>query len=227
MLEGAIEPKAIAKQAQRLGFPGVALTDRNGLYARDAVQRRLHRGGRAADHRHDARRRRPGRHRPARRRSTGWCCWPRTRRATPISASWSRRRISTGRSRRSRMSRFDALDGRTDGLIALTGGRRGRARPADRRRPGRQGRGLCRPAAGAVPGPALRRAQPPRRSGRGGRRGALIELAYARDLPLVATNPAAYAEPSFHAAHDAMLCIAHSSLCRKRRPRHAPRPKPG
>ncbi len=33
MLEGAIEPKAIAAQAARLGFPAVALTDRNGLYA--------------------------------------------------------------------------------------------------------------------------------------------------------------------------------------------------
>src|SRR3954467_7542828 len=33
MLEGAIEPKAIAKQAKRLDFPAVALTDRNGLYA--------------------------------------------------------------------------------------------------------------------------------------------------------------------------------------------------
>ncbi len=41
--------------------------------------------------------------------------------------------------------------------------------------------------------------------------GALIDLAYARDLPLVATNPAAYADPSFHAAHDAMLCIANSA----------------
>jgi len=40
---------------------------------------------------------------------------------------------------------------------------------------------------------------------------ALIELAYARNLPLVATNPAAYADPSFHAAHDAMLCIANSA----------------
>ncbi len=39
----------------------------------------------------------------------------------------------------------------------------------------------------------------------------LIELAYARDLPLVATNPASYADPSFHAAHDAMLCIANSA----------------
>ncbi|GAA3887713.1 DNA polymerase III subunit alpha [Sphingomonas limnosediminicola] len=40
---------------------------------------------------------------------------------------------------------------------------------------------------------------------------ALIDLAYARDLPLVATNPAAYADPTFHAAHDAMLCIANSA----------------
>jgi DNA polymerase-3 subunit alpha len=33
MLEGAMEPKAIAEQAAKLGFPAVALTDRNGLYA--------------------------------------------------------------------------------------------------------------------------------------------------------------------------------------------------
>src|SRR5262249_36104028 len=39
---------------------------------------------------------------------------------------------------------------------------------------------------------------------------ALIDLAFARDLPLVATNPATYSDPSFHAAHDAMLCIANS-----------------
>src|ERR1700744_4671412 len=33
MLDGAIEPKAIAKRAKELGFPAAALTDRNGLYA--------------------------------------------------------------------------------------------------------------------------------------------------------------------------------------------------
>ena len=33
MLEGAMEPKAIAKRAQALGFPAAALADRNGLYA--------------------------------------------------------------------------------------------------------------------------------------------------------------------------------------------------
>src|ERR1700741_903184 len=32
MLEGAMEPKAIAKQAKRLDFPGAAVNDRNGLY---------------------------------------------------------------------------------------------------------------------------------------------------------------------------------------------------
>src|SRR5438477_512656 len=40
---------------------------------------------------------------------------------------------------------------------------------------------------------------------------ALIDLAYARDLPLVATNPAAYTDPTFHAAHDTLLCIAGSA----------------
>ena len=39
----------------------------------------------------------------------------------------------------------------------------------------------------------------------------LIDLAYARNLPLVATNPAAYTDPTFHPAHDAMLCIASSA----------------
>src|SRR5687768_770315 len=33
MLEGAMEPKTIAERAAALGFPAIALTDRNGLYA--------------------------------------------------------------------------------------------------------------------------------------------------------------------------------------------------
>src|SRR3546814_13572636 len=36
-------------------------------------------------------------------------------------------------------------------------------------------------------------------------------MAYARALPIVATNPANFVEPNFHAAHDAMLCIAQSA----------------
>ena len=61
MLEGAIEPKAIAKQAKRLDFPAVALTDRNGLYAAMPFTDACIEAGRAADRRHLARRR-PARH---------------------------------------------------------------------------------------------------------------------------------------------------------------------
>ena len=32
MLEGAIEPKAMAKLAKERGFPAIAICDRNGLY---------------------------------------------------------------------------------------------------------------------------------------------------------------------------------------------------
>src|SRR3982751_1874016 len=32
MLEGAMEPKTIAERAAKLGFPAVAIADRNGLY---------------------------------------------------------------------------------------------------------------------------------------------------------------------------------------------------
>src|SRR5436309_15217566 len=32
MLEGAMEPKTIGERAAKLGFPAVAITDRNGLY---------------------------------------------------------------------------------------------------------------------------------------------------------------------------------------------------
>jgi len=37
---------------------------------------------------------------------------------------------------------------------------------------------------------------------------ALVDFAYRHDLPLVATNDVFFAEPSFHEAHDALLCIA-------------------
>ena len=39
----------------------------------------------------------------------------------------------------------------------------------------------------------------------------LVALAHDRDLPLVATNPVRFLTPDYHAAHDAMLCIADSA----------------
>ena len=36
----------------------------------------------------------------------------------------------------------------------------------------------------------------------------LVDLAYAHDLPLVATNNAYFPDREFYEAHDALLCIA-------------------
>ena len=58
-----MEPKTIAERAAKLGFPADRAHRPQRALRRDAVQRRLHRQGRAADHRRDAR---PSR---ARRRS--------------------------------------------------------------------------------------------------------------------------------------------------------------
>jgi DNA polymerase-3 subunit alpha len=45
---------------------------------------------------------------------------------------------------------------------------------------------------------------------------ALIEMAYARDLPLIATNPACFAERTFYAAHDHAV-HRQFDACRQRR----------
>ena len=211
MLEGAIEPKAIAKQARKLGFPAIGLNDRNGLYAAmpfseacmaEGVQPII--GALLAS---------PGPATSARRaRSTGWCCWPRTRPATTISAAWCRRRTSTGRSTKSRTSRSTRSHGSTEGLIALTAGGEGAfARLFADGQPDKAGTYAER-SAGAVPGAALCRTVAARRSDRGGCRSAADRTWLTRSTcPWSRPTRPAYAEPQFHAAHDAMLCIAHST----------------
>src|SRR4029453_15493225 len=106
---------------------------------------------------------------------------------------------------------FEALQGATKGLIALTAGGEGAL--------GRLFADGQADKAGSYAG-RLKGVFPDRLYIELSRRGdpveetaeaQLIDLAYAFDLPLVATNPAKYAEPEFHAAHDAMLCIAGST----------------
>ena len=104
------------------------------------------------------------------------------------------------------------LEGRTGGLIALTGGPAG---PLDRA------------FALARPEQALRRAEklealfPGRlyveiqRHGLASEREAeprLIDLAYRRSLPLVATNEAYFADAADYEAHDALICIAEGAV---------------
>ena len=107
---------------------------------------------------------------------------------------------------------WSALDGYSDGLLALTGGPTG---PIDRAlADGHQGEAEALLT-------TLKRLFPDRlyveiqRHGPGYLDGtperiepALIDLAYAHDVPLVATNDVYFADESMAQAHDALLCIA-------------------
>ena len=207
MLEGAIDPKAMAKLAKERGFPAIAIADRNGLYgavmfanackaegiqpiigtllgvARDSE-------GKQVDY-------------------------------LPLyaqdEAGYDNLCHLVSKAHLERPLEFEphvAMEnfaGRTDGLIAFTGASEG---------------GVTRLLAEGQQSHAealLDRLQalfPERLYVELARRGneveeraeaPLVELAYGRDLPLVATNPANFAEPHMHKAHDAMLCIAGST----------------
>jgi DNA polymerase-3 subunit alpha len=210
MLEGAIEPKAIAKQAKKLGFPAVALADRNGLYAAmpfgdacfaEGVQPIIGTILAVA--------------RPDDIGPTGAIDWLVLLAQDETGYDNLCRLVSSAHLDRPIHEEphvaLDALAGQTDGLIALTAG--GEGAVARLFADGQDDK------AGAYAG-RLKALFPDRLYIELSRRGDAIEevaetrligLAYALDLPLVATNPAQYAEPQFHAAHDAMLCIAGST----------------
>ncbi|GAB4472227.1 MAG: DNA polymerase III subunit alpha [Erythrobacter tepidarius] len=211
MLEGAIDPKAIAKLARERGFPAIAICDRNGLYGIMAFASACKGEG----------------VQPiigtllgvAREGVDGLSA--RTIDYLPLyvqdEAGYANLCHLVSKAHLDRPLELEPhvtladLEGRTGGLIALTGAGEGgltrlladgqheaAARLAERLEalfPARLYIEIAR--AGE---PVTQRAEE-----------ALIELAYARDLPLVATNPANFAEPHQFGAHDAMLCIAHST----------------
>jgi len=211
MLEGAIEPKAIAKQAKKLGFPAAALTDRNGLYAAMPFSEAC--SGEGVQPIIGAM---LGIKRPADiSGAADTIDWLVLLAKDEDGYSNLCRLVSSAHLDRPGHEdphvEMAALDGSTDGLIALTAGAEG---------------AIVRLFAAGQSDAALAYAArlqslfPDRLYIELSRRGdaieeaaeaALIDLAYAADLPLVATNPACYAEPSFHAAHDALLCIANST----------------
>ena len=174
-------PEELVAHGLRLGLRGIALTDRDGLYGavrfakaaaqlrrvRRALRRRADARVRRAPSRSGAEPRRPG---PAKEVPTD------TPRLVLIAADKTgyanlARLISTaqlrGRKRDARL-RLDDLDGRTAGLIALSGGRNGVVEKALLRRD-TDGRGRARRAAArSLPGPLLPRAAAPRAARRSG-----------------------------------------------------------
>ncbi|WP_108790331.1 DNA polymerase III subunit alpha [Erythrobacter sp. Alg231-14] len=208
MLEGAIDPKAIAKLAKERGFPAIAVCDRNGLYGAVMFANACKSEG----------------IQPiigallgvARAGSEG-----KTVDYLPLFAQdesgydnlchlVSKAHLDRPLELEPHVE-MDDLSGRTDGLIALTGAGEG---------------ALTRllaeeqtPAANALADqletlfPDRVYVELARNNDRVAAQAedALIDLAYARNWPMVATNPANFAEPHMHKAHDAMLCIANST----------------
>lgn len=211
MLEGAIDPKVIAKQAKALGFPAAAITDRNGLYGSMAFSDACKSDGVQPIIGAMLGILRPGR--PANASAVHDWLALYAQDATGydnLCALVSMAHLDRPLEEVPHVG-LDVLEGRTEGLIALTAGGEG---------------ALARLFAEDQPDAAFayadrlqalfpdrlyvelsRRLDPVE----GKAEPHLLDLAYARDLPLVATNPTCFTEPHFHAAHDVMLCIADSA----------------
>ena len=201
-----MEPKAIAKRAAELGFPAIGLNDRNGLYAAMpfteacsdkgvqpvigamlAVARPVELGVPGIDWLVLLAKDEQG--------YANIC--------SLVSAAHLDRPIELDPH-----VPFSALEGASDGLIALTAGSEGALARLFAEGQADKARTYCEKLEQLFPErlyiEIIRRNDPIEIAAED----ALVELAFDRDLPLVATNPASYVDPSFHAAHDAMLCIA-------------------
>ena len=211
MLEGAIDPKDIAKRARELGFPAAAICDRNGMYgvmpfsdycAKAGVQPII--GAFLCVARPDVPHGAPATY-----------DWLALYAQNDVGYDNLCRLVSAAHLDRPGDEQahvcFDVLAARSDGLIALTAGAEG---------------ALARLFADGQHQAAtdyadrLRTLFPDRLYVEISRRHHhieekaephLIALADGYDLPLIATNPTCFVQDDFHAAHDVMLCIAASA----------------
>ncbi len=218
MLDGAIDPKAIAKLAKERGFPAIAITDRNGLYGSVAF---------AAAARENGIQPIVGTALAVSREQGGPIDWLGL--YAQNEAGWLNLCHLVSRAHLDRPLEFDPhvllddLAGHSDGLIALTGAGDGALARLLAEGRHEAAEGYCEKLEALFPGRLYIELARRGDAVEDASEEALIALAYARDLPLVATNPANYAEPGFHAAHDAMLCIANSThIDAAERPRSSP-----
>jgi len=212
MLEGAIDPKAIAKAARERGFPAIAIADRNGLYGVMAFGDACKAAGVQPIVGTFLSVARPGQRLPNGAPLIDWLALYAQddigydNLCALVSAAHLDRPIE-----QDPHVALSALAGKTDGLICLTGGGEGALARllADEQASAADAyvEQLEALFGGRLYIELSRRGEAAEIAAEN----ALIDMAYARALPLVATNPANFVEPQFHAAHDAMLCIAQSA----------------
>ena len=218
MLDGAIDPKAIAKTAAERGFPAAAITDRNGLYGSVAFAKACFDVGVQPVIGTMLAVARPAREGAA---NTGFGASAPTIDWLALYAQdacgYDNLCHLVSHAHLARPLEFAPhvqlaeLHGHSEGLLCLTA--TGEGAMARLLADGQQTAAEAYLAELEVLFPQrlyielARRGDPAEMAAEE----ALIDLAYARDLPLVATNPACFAERSFYDAHDAMLCIASST----------------
>ncbi|BAK66951.1 DNA polymerase III alpha subunit [Sphingobium sp. SYK-6] len=223
LLEGAIAPKQLAARAKEQGFPAVALTDRNGLYAAMSFSDAAAKAGVQPIIGATLSIARPGRPDGAplvldwlvllAQDETGYA---------NLCALVSQAHVDRPIEADAHVD-FEALARHHEGLICLTASGEGAlARLIAEDQPDAARAWLDRLEAlfgdrlyielSRTGDPVMEKAEP-----------ALLDLAYARGLPIVATNPACYADAGFHGAHDVLLCIASSSYVESdERPKSSP-----
>ncbi|QQN73788.1 DNA polymerase III subunit alpha [Croceicoccus sp. YJ47] len=206
MLEGAIDPKALAKLAKARGFPAVAICDRNGLYGAIPFAGECKAQGVQPVIGTFLAVQRPGREQIDwialyAQDETGW-----DNLCHLVSAAHLDRPLHLDPH-----VGMDMLEGRTGGLLCLSGAGEGALARLLSEGQADEAAAYC-DRLQALFGDRLyieiARSGAPNEAEA---EDALIALAYARDLPLVASNPALFDEAPFHPAHDALLCIANST----------------
>lgn len=223
MLDGAIEPKEIARRARELGFPAAALTDRNGLYAAMAfsdaafaagVQPVI--GAMLGVARPDM----PDGAAPL----IDWLALYAQDEAgyQNLCALVSQAHLGRPVEQAPHVD-FDVLSAHSTGLIALTAGKEGAlARLFAEDQPDHAqlyAKRLQALFADRLFIELVRRQDETEAKAEPH----LLNLAYDCHLPIVATNPCCFGEKSFGPAHDALLCIANSTyLASDDRPKSSP-----
>jgi DNA polymerase III subunit alpha len=224
MLEGAIQPEQLAKSARAGGFPAIGLADRANMFAamdfsaaaKDAGVQPLIGAMLPVE--------RPGTSTPLGRATVDWLVLFAQGEAgyTNLIALVSDAHLES-ESAGDPVLRMETLQGRTDGLICLTGGADGAL--ARLLADGQSADALADSLEALFPGRLyieISRSNDPieLRSEAG-----LLRLAAARHLPIVATAPVKFLTADMHAAHDVLLCIADSAYVeaqdrRKSNPEH-------
>ncbi|QQS12775.1 MAG: DNA polymerase III subunit alpha [Rhodospirillales bacterium] len=216
LAEGAIKPDQLVALAKAGGMPAVAATDRDNLFGALEFAQYATKEGVQPIIGCDVAIRRDDEAAPAGGRlavAADWLLLLAQNEAGYLNllrlVSAAHLRFKTGAVAALPMSE---LEGRTEGLICLTGGATGALGRLLADGQDAAARHLLGRLKGLFPDRLYVEVQ---RHGEATQRRiepALIDLAYAEDLPLVATNDAHFATPDMYEAHDVLMCIAQGTV---------------